>query len=68
VINDKSQGNVAKRFSWDGLLYCKFITQFASEKIFKISKHLATLQAKWLIVSYSPICHAFVLKDAEFAR
>jgi len=39
---------------WDGLLYYKFINQFANERIFKISEHLAKLQAMWLIVSYAP--------------
>jgi len=34
VINDKSQGTVAKHLSWDGLLYYKFIIQFADERIF----------------------------------
>jgi len=51
VINDKSKGSIAKHLSWDGLLYYKFITQFANERIFKIGEHLAKLQAKWLIVS-----------------
>jgi len=44
VINDKSQDSTAKRLSCDGLLHCKFITQFAGERIFKIGEHLAKLQ------------------------
>ena len=34
VINDKSQASKAKHLSYDGLLYCKFITQFAGKRIF----------------------------------
>jgi len=52
VINDKSQGSTVTHLSWDGLLYYRFITQFASKRIFKLGKHLTKLQAKWLIVSY----------------
>jgi len=55
VINDKSQGTVAKHLSWDGLLHYKFIIQFADERIFKIGEHLAKLQAKWLITLIHPI-------------
>ena len=51
VINDKSQGNIAKHLSCDGLLHCKFVSNHAGERIFKIREHLAKLQAKWLIVS-----------------
>jgi len=54
VINDKSQDSTAKHLNCDVLLHCKFITQFAGERIFKISEHLAKLRAKWLIVSYDP--------------
>jgi len=61
VINGKSQGSIAKHLSRDELLRYKFIIKFAGGKIFKIDKHLAKLQAKWLIVS----C---VLKAAELAR
>ena len=46
VINEKSQGTVAKHVSWDALLHYKFIIQFAGERIFKIGKHLAKLGAK----------------------
>ena len=35
MINDKSQGSVAKYLSWDGLLHYKFVIQFAGEKKFK---------------------------------
>ena len=54
VINDKSQDGTAKHLSLDELLYYKFIIQFDGEKIFEIGKHLAKLQAEWLIVSYTP--------------
>jgi len=45
VINDKSQDSTAKHLSCDGLHHT-FITQFAGEIIFKISEHLAKLQAE----------------------
>ena len=51
VIDDKSQGSIAKHLSCDGLLHYKVIIQFAGEEI-KIGEQLAKLQAKWLIVSY----------------
>jgi len=51
VINDKSQGSIAKHLGCDKLLYCTFIIQSAGKRIFKIGEHLAKLQAKWLIVS-----------------
>ena len=51
VINDKSQGSIAKHLSYDKLLHYKFIIQFAGERIYEIDQHLAKLQAKWLIVS-----------------
>jgi len=54
VINDKSQDSTAKHSSYDGLLYYKFVNHCAGERIFKIREHLAKLQAKWLIVSYTP--------------
>jgi len=54
VINDKSQGSIAKHLSYDGLLHYIYITECAGERIFEIGKHLAKLQAKWLIVSYIP--------------
>jgi len=47
VINDKSQGSIAKNLRNDDLLYCTFITQSAGERIFKIGEHLAKLRAKW---------------------
>jgi len=53
VINDKSQDSTAKHLSYDGLLHYKFVSHYADERIFKIREHLAKLQAKWLIVSYS---------------
>ena len=45
-----------------------FITQFAGERIFKISEHLAKLQAEWLIMPEANLPYTFVLKDAELAR
>jgi len=49
VINDKSQGSIAKHLRCDEFLYYTFIIQSAGERIFKIGEHLAKLQAKWLI-------------------
>ena len=46
VINDKSQDSTAKHLSYDGLLQYKFVSHYAGERIFKISEHLAKLQAK----------------------
>jgi len=37
-----------------GYIISKYIIQFASERILKICEHLTNLQAKWLIVSYTP--------------
>jgi len=47
VINDKSLGSIAKHLRNDKLLYYTFIAQSAGERIFKIGKLLAKLQAKW---------------------
>ena len=44
VINDKSQGSIAKHLSWDGFVYYKFIAQFANVRMFKIGEHLAKLR------------------------
>jgi len=46
VINDKSQGSIAKHLRNDELLYYTFITQSAGERIFKNGEYLAKLQAK----------------------
>jgi len=58
-INNKSQGSITKRLRSDMLLYYKFITQFAGERIFKIGKYLAKLWRKWLIVSCAPFTLCF---------
>jgi len=55
VINDKSQGIMAKQLRCDKVLYCTFVIQSAGERIFKIGEYLAKLQAKWLIVSCTPV-------------
>jgi len=65
VVDDKSQGSIAKHLSCDGLLHYKCIIQVAGERIFKIGEHLAKLQAKWLIVSYSPFGLHFCLKKCR---
>ena len=46
LINDKSQGSIAKHLSYDKLLYYTFIIQSAGERIVKIGEHLSKLQAK----------------------
>jgi len=68
VINDKSQGSIAKHLRCDELLYYTVITQSAGERIFKIGEHLAKLQTKYLIVSCTPFALHFVGKDADLAR
>jgi len=59
VINDKSQGSIARHLRCDELFYYTFITQSAGERIFKIGEHMAKLQAKWLTVSYAPFALHF---------
>ena len=61
VINDKSQGSIAKHLSWDGLLHYKFITQFAGERIFLNRRTFDEFTGK--MVDYT-----FVLKDANLTR
>jgi len=46
VINNESQGSIAKNIRNDELLYFIFFTQSAGERIFIICEHLAKLQAK----------------------
>ena len=57
-INDKSQDSTAKHLTFDGLLRCTFITQFAGERIFKIGEYLAKIWAKGKMVDrvIRPIC------------
>ena len=43
VINDKSQGSIAKHLRNNDLLYNTFIIQSADERIFKIGEHLAVV-------------------------
>jgi len=42
VINDKSQGSVAKHLSWDGLLHGKF--NLLLKNFFEIGERLMLLQ------------------------
>jgi len=46
IINDKSQGTIAKHLRCDELLYYTFITQYTGEIIFKTGEHLAKLEEK----------------------
>jgi len=56
VINDKSQGSIAKHICWDTLLHYKFITQFASERIFqKIGEHFGEVTDKMVDCVIRPI-------------
>jgi len=59
VINDKSQGSIAKHLRCDELLYYAFIIQSAGEWIVKTGEHLAKLQGKWLIASCAPFALHF---------
>ena len=59
VINDKSQGSIAKHLMCDELLYYTFIIQSAGERIFKTEEHFVKLQAKWSIVSCAPFALHF---------
>jgi len=68
MMNDKSRDSTAKQLSFDKLLHCKFINQFAGERIFKIGEHLAKLQAKWLIVSYTPFALDFCPQKCRTRR
>jgi len=68
VMNDKSEGSIAKHLRCDELVYYTVIIQSAGERIFKIGEHLAKLQVKWLIV-HAPLSPCtFVLEDADLAR
>jgi len=49
VIKDKSQGSIGKHLSYDGLLYCKYVIQFAGKRIFKNGEHLAKLHTGKMI-------------------
>ena len=62
AINDESQGSIAKNLRCDELLYYTFIIHSASERIFKIGKHLAKLWAASLTVSYTPFAMHFCLQ------
>jgi len=66
AINDESQGSIAKNLKFDELLYYTFIIHSAGERIFKTGEHLAKLQAKWLIVSYTPFALHFCPQTCRF--
>jgi len=57
VINDKSQGSIAKHLRNGDLFYYTFITQSAGERIFKIGEHLVT--GKMVIVFCTPFALHF---------
>ena len=56
VINDESQGSIAKNLTKNESLYYTFITQSADKRIIKIGEHLAKLQ---VIVSFPPFALHF---------
>jgi len=60
VIRDKSQSRIAKHSSCNRLLYHKFTTLFANERIFKVGEHLAKLTATLLFVSYATFALYFM--------
>ena len=57
--------STARYLSCDGLLYYKFICQFANERNFKIGEHVAKFQAKWLTVSYAPFTLVFCCQKMQ---
>ena len=59
AINDESQGSIAKNLRCNELLYYTLIIYLAGERIFKIGEHLAKLQAKSMIASYTPFALHF---------
>ena len=69
LINEKSEGSIAKYLRCDGSLCYKFIIRFASERIFRIGEHLAKLRTNW-VISCLPFALRllFVLKDTELVR
>jgi len=68
MINEKSQGSIAKHLSWDGLLCYKFITKFANNRLFLNWRTFGQVTGKMVDCVISPIRLTFVIKDAEFAR
>ena len=53
VIHDKSQGSVATHLRRGGYVIKDFFVMFAGERIFKIGKYLAKLQAIGMIASHA---------------
>ena len=51
----KSQGSVAKHLSWDGLLHCKFIIQFAGERNFLNRRTFGKVAGKMVVCVIHPI-------------
>ena len=49
------------------MLYYRIIVLSDGERIFKIRKYVAKLQAKWLSASHALFAY-ILLKDAAFAR
>jgi len=63
VINDKSQGSIAKHLSYDGLLHYEYIIQFPGERIFKIGEHCDKVTGKTVdcvIHPYTPFADSEV--------
>jgi len=57
LIDDKSQGSIAKHLSWVGLLQYKCITHFVGKRIFKIGEHFfGEVTGKMANFVICPIC------------
>ena len=55
VINDKSQGNIAKHLSWEVFIHYKFIIQFAGDKKIKIGATFGEFTGKMVDSFMRPI-------------
>jgi len=64
VINDKSQGSIAKHLRIDELLNYAFIIQSAGDRIFKTGE----VTGKMVTVSCATFALHFFLKDAGLGR
>jgi len=69
VINDTTQDSIAKHLGSDGLLYYKFITQFANKIFFLNRRTSGEVTGKMVdCVICIILLTSFVVEDAEFAR
>ena len=68
VINNKSQGSIAKHLRNDELLYYKFITQSAGESFFKKANIWQSYRQNGDCFMHPIRIAHFILKDADLAR